>query len=221
MNLDARKLRDEVFECEHCAGLNTFTRSPNNSRFYKFPPIIGSSGEADILFIGINPRRSKSNFNLHDWLMASPEAFAKLSANQAKDGNPYIALDGREEHYHCHMIVIKGVFGQGTKFEAKAAVTELMLCASTNEPAVLSQMKSPCAALYLNRVIRTVNPQVVIAVGSGVLRHLQTHFHDAIHVPIVKMEHPRQLNGMDYFRKVEKLEPTIASVRQILLKNVA
>lgn len=216
MNSKPDQLRAEVFDCAHCAGLGVFTRSSTNARFYKFPPIIGAQREADLLFIGINPRRSKSNLRLHDWILESPEAFTTLANNRLSAGDPYIAIRGEEEHYHCHMIVIEGVFGAGTPFDERAAVTELMYCASTNEPTVLSRVESPCAKLYLSRVMEIVKPKVVIAVGSGVRRHLQQHFTVAIRVPIVRMEHPRQLKGKSLDAKVTKLQETIDEVRRLL-----
>ena len=65
MNSDREKLLTEVFGCERCADLGAFTRSPDNGRFYKFPPTIGACGEAELLFIGINPRQDERNLNLH------------------------------------------------------------------------------------------------------------------------------------------------------------
>ena len=151
--------------------------------------------------------------------MASPEAFASLASNRLMGGEPYITLNGEEEHYHSHMLVVEGVFGKNTEFEAKAAVTELMLCASTNEPAVLSRIESPCANLYLRRVLAIVKPQVVIAVGSGVRRHLQKHFAEDVRLPIVPMEHPRKLNGKSRAEKTRTLQPVIEMVRETLVQN--
>ena len=212
MNSEPDQLRADAFDCVHCAALGAFARSPVNARFYKFPPMIGAQRDVDLLFIGINPRRSKSNLRLHDWLVESPWAFATLANNRLSKGDPYIAISGEEEHYHCHMIVVEGVFGMGTLFETKAAATELMFCASTNEPALLSHMKSPCAGLYLSRVMKVAKPKVVIAVGSGVRRHLQQHFQDVVPVPVVRMEHPRQLKGKSLQEKTTVLRATIDEV---------
>ena len=49
-------------------------------------------------------------------------------------------------------------------FEEKAAVTELLLCASANEPSSFRFRKSPCAERYLARTLEIVQPHVVIAV---------------------------------------------------------
>lgn len=219
VNSEADNLREEVFGCERCADVAAFSRPSNQGPFFKFPPIIGSQGEVDILFIGINPRRSKSNLDLHEWLMESPGAFAQLAKNVQKDGQRYVAVDGEEEHYHCHMIVVEGVFGVTTAFESKAAVTELLYCASSSEPTILSQMKSPCAGIYLKRVIQIVKPKVVIAVGAGVRRHLQKYFKDKIPVPIVQMEHPGPLFGKSRLEKMRKMQMTIDGVREVLGQN--
>lgn len=215
MSHEADQLRTEVFSCEHCADRGAFTRSPDSGRFYKFPPIIGATGEADLLFIGINPRRSSSNRALHDRLMGSAEEFAKLAMNRVNTREAYIASDGEEEHYHCHMIVIEAVFGIETAFETKAAVTELMHCASASEPTVLSQKKSPCAERYLGRVIQIVKPKVVIAVGSSVRRHLEKHFREEIRIPVVPMEHPGPLFGKSRAAKFRAMRPTIDRLREL------
>lgn len=209
-------LMAEVFGCEHCAQVRAFSRSPANGRFYKFPPIIGKQSRTEILFVGINPRRSHSNEGLHEWLMASPENFAKLAGNGSPDGRRYVAADGKEEHYHCHMMVVEGVFGAGTRFEDVAAVTELMHCASPNEPTILSRQKSPCAGLYLQRVMDIVKPRVVIAVGSGVRRHCLKYFEDVVLSPPVSMEHPRFLAGKSRGEKLTAMRPTIEATRKAL-----
>src|SRR5437879_4130633 len=116
MPCQAELLRNDVFVCEQCAELGPFKRSPHNGRLYKFPPIIGAKGEAGLLFIGINPRRSGTNLELHHWLTESADNFASLACNRRAKGEAYIEADGKEEHYQCHMIVIEGLFGAGTKF---------------------------------------------------------------------------------------------------------
>lgn len=216
MSFDCNKFLTEVFNCEYCQGVKAFARSPANGRFYKFPPIIGKQHDADVLFIGINPRRTKSNDELHDWLMESPDNFAKLASNKLEGGEPYISPEGEEEHYHCHMIVIENVFGEGTKFEDVAAVTELMHCASPNEPTILSRQKSPCAGLYLQRVMDIVKPRVVIAVGSGVRRQLIKYFGDFVGASPVPMDHPRFLAGKSRDEKLAAMRPTIEAVRKAL-----
>ena len=146
--------------------------------------------------------------------MKSPRAFAQLARNIQENGEPYIAADADEEHYHCHMIVARGVFRRKIKFEEKAAVTELLFCASENAPVILEQRKSPCAELYLGRVMRIAQPKVAIAVGAEVWRHLQKHFKEEIKIPIVKMEHPRELENMTLLKKRRTLESTIQEVCQ-------
>ena len=50
------------------------------------------------------------------------------------------------------------MFGERTKFEEVATVTELMHCANISEPTILSREKSPCGELYLRRVMEIVKP---------------------------------------------------------------
>jgi uracil-DNA glycosylase len=219
MKSEAEQLQDEVFECERCTGVAEFSRPTNGGPFFKFPPIIGAQGEANLLFIGINPRRTPSNLELHNWLMESLEAFGQLGKNIQKDQLHYIRKCGNEEHYECHMIVVEGVFGSNTAFETKAAVTELLLCASVKAPTVLKEKKSPCAELYLGRVMRIVKPQVVIAVGTSVRQHLEDHFKEEIRVPVVRMDHPRQLHKASWAEKLLKMQPTIHEVRRVLVGN--
>jgi hypothetical protein len=116
---EADHLRGAVFGCEHCASLGAFARSPSNGRFYKFPPVLGAQGEAELLFVGINPRRDEKNQELHDWLMSSPKAFADLAQNRDQLHRPYVAPNAKEKHYDCHMFVVEGVIQGGNHIPRK------------------------------------------------------------------------------------------------------
>ena len=210
------QLRAGVYDCKQCASLTGFVAHQQTERLYKFPPIIGKRENAEILFIGINPRRSKTNLPLHNWLMESLGHFAKLAANRLGDGKPYIAADGEEEHYHCHMIVLEGVYSPGIRFEEKAAVTEMYHCVNGRGAELLNDGKSPCAERYLARVIQIVKPKVVIAIGAGVRKHLEQHFPQEIGVPIVAMEHPSGLFGKSPDEKRCRMQSTIDGVRRVL-----
>ena len=95
-----------------------------------------------------------------------------------------------------------------------------MHCASRNEPAVLGRQRSPCAELYLHRALKILRPEVVVAVGSGVKRHLKQHFDEMfLQMPIVKMEHPGTLFGRNHEAKIDAMQPTISAVREILSKG--
>ncbi len=211
------QLRAEAFRCQICTGNTDFRTPLQGIPYTKFPPIIGAQGEAQVLFIGINPRRSNTNLKLHEWLMESSDHFDQLAKNHYFDGRAYIASNGPEPHYHSHMIVIEGVFEKGRLFESVAAVTELFLCASEKAPPTFN--KSPCADRYLSRVIERVQPKVIIAVGSTVKKHLGQHFQMLTGVPIEQMAHPRNLWGLSYQEKVCRLQPTINKVRKILDKE--
>ena len=216
MNNESIKLRTEVFGCESCTHITDFARPSSGGPFYKFPPLIGGEKGVPLLFIGINPRRTKSNFELHDWLMSSPENFSKLSRNQQADGCSYISPGAKEEHYHCHAIVVKELFGSTTAFESKAAVTELLLCASESGAGLLHLEKSRCAEKFLPRVIKIVQPRVVVAVGSTVRKHLERHFNNIIKIKIIEMDHPSYLHGLNDDEKRQRLEPTINELRRAL-----
>jgi hypothetical protein len=67
---DIRQLLHDSYSCSRCPEMFGFSISPNGG-YFKFPPIIGATGKADILFVGINPRRSDTNLHLHQSLMTS------------------------------------------------------------------------------------------------------------------------------------------------------
>lgn len=57
-------LLEEVYVCDRCpTGAYGFARPSEGRPYYKFPPTIGARGQATILFLGINPRRSDSTRN--------------------------------------------------------------------------------------------------------------------------------------------------------------
>jgi uracil-DNA glycosylase len=166
-------LLEEVYVCDCCPESYGFSRPGAGQPYFKFPPIIGAAGPADILFVGINPRISASNRDLHERLAADYRAFHDLSRNWDGD-HRYIAPDCREEHYRSHVRIVEGVFGEGAKFESHAAVTELFLCAS-KDSARLPIQERPCAARFLQRVVQQVRPKVVVAVGFTVHAYLLSH----------------------------------------------
>ena len=212
-------LRMKVFGCEECTDIVAFRRPPHGGPFYKFPPILGAQGTAPLLFIGINPRRTDTNRDLHEWLAGSPDNFERLAAkNRDEKDEAYIARAGPEPHYHCHAIVVEEVFGHGTLFESKAAVTELFLCASKSAPVTYDRLKSersPCADRYLSEVMELVQPEVIVSVGSTVKGHLSRYFTKMINVPVVYMKHPAGLNRMSHSEKVLELQPTINAIKEV------
>lgn len=209
------KLRAEVYDCNQCAGQPGFVPG-QNGRLYKFPPVIGRQENAEILFIGINPRKDDGNANLHEWAISMPEAFTKLAQNRDQNDQTYIAIGAQEKHYHCHMIVLEGVYAPGIRFEDKAAVTEVYHCANARGVALLNDGCSPCAQNYLARVLDIVQPKVVVAVGSRVRDQLKEFFSDIIKVRVVKMTHPRQLAQKSVGIKKAVLRPAIAEIKGIL-----
>jgi diadenosine tetraphosphate (Ap4A) HIT family hydrolase len=215
----ARELCDEVFRCEACGDVGAFRRPLGGGPFYKFPALIGAQNCALLLFIGINPRRSKRNLELHEWLMASSANFAELASNRQADGQQYISGDGDEEHYHCHAMVVEGVFGTGTPFETKAAVTELYLCASETGSELLKAGPSACAERFLQRSIAAAQPMILIAVGATVRKHLQRNFPGVLTLPLIEMVHPRELFGRPRWEKLARLEPTIQQMKRELGLN--
>jgi uracil-DNA glycosylase len=168
---DIRNLLKEAYFCRRCPEKFGFSISPNGG-YFKFPPIIGANGPADILFVGINPRRSHSNQVLHDNLMASKRAFANLASNKI-DVRPYIDPNGAERHYRAHLEVICRVFGEARKFDSCAAVTELFLCASVKSDA-LPPIESSCADKFLPLVLDVVQPKAIVAVGTRVMNYFKS-----------------------------------------------
>ncbi len=164
------RLISQVFKCSHCAGSNLPFKRCGSGTFYRFPPIIGAFGKAPILFVGINPRVSDSNADLHDSIVVSRKAFGALARNRVGKG-AYIARDGPEPHYYLHVDVADRLF-PGVPFESIAAVTELHFCAS-EDSAKLPSDSSRCADRYLGRVLEIVSPTVVFAVGRHVEATLQ------------------------------------------------
>jgi hypothetical protein len=164
-------LIDDVYGCEVCPRERFgFVLRPNGGGYYTFPPTIGAAGHAPLLFLGINPRRSKTNLVLHKELADYPGSFRVLAANRVpyngKSGGPrYIAPNAKERHYRPHAKVVTAVFGERAAFEDHAAVTELFLCA-TEDSSALRVDTSPCAERYLARVLARIH-RVGRSVPSG------------------------------------------------------
>ena len=198
MDSDARQtLLRTVYTCQSCPEGFGFTRPVPGQPYYKFPPTIGATGQAELLFVGINPRRA-GNEALHDALMANIGAFEGLARNW--DGRQrYIAAGGPEAHYQSHVEVVEGVYGRGARFEDHAAVTELFFCASADS-AGLPPVRSECADRYFKTVLRLVAPRVVICVGARVFKYFRDRYgggggamsvrFDQVEAALVRMPHP-------------------------------
>lgn len=163
----------EVFSCRHCEGSRLpFVRSAVG-KDYRFPPIIGATGNAPLLFVGINPRVSPSNQWLHDSIVNDPVRFSELARNRV-GADKYIGTNGLERHYRLHNEVAASLF-PGQPFEAIASVTELHFCASKSSVG-LPYAHSRCAERYFASVLEIVRPTVVFAVGQHVLRTLRAQY---------------------------------------------
>lgn len=196
---DIRPILRDAYSCSRCPEMFGFTNSPNGS-YFKFPPLIGANDRADLLFVGINPRRSASNSDLHQQLMSSKNVFKDLAANRV-NGSPYIHHDSGEPHYHDHLEIIRQVYGKPRPFESCACVTELFLCASENS-AGLPHPESSCAAHFLPEVLEIIHPKVIVAVGSRVFAYFKTQpgiftaknewafLHHGRQIPVTQMPHP-------------------------------
>lgn len=170
---DRQALLRAVYGCQSCPEGFGFSRPAAGRPYFKFPPTIGAVGQADLLFVGINPRRA-GNLTLHDALMADVGAFEALARN--RDGQrAYIASDGPEPHYWGHVQVVEGVFGPGARFEDHAAVTEVFFCASASSVS-LPPVRSQCADRYFETVLRLVLPRIVVCVGSRVFRYFRDRY---------------------------------------------
>jgi hypothetical protein len=54
--MTAETLSTEVFHCLHCDRFGLPFVRDATGKFYRFPPTIGATGPAPLLFVGINPR---------------------------------------------------------------------------------------------------------------------------------------------------------------------
>ena len=166
-----KELLRAVYYCDRCPSSFGFTRPAADAPYFKFPATIGAQGPASLLFVGINPRISADNRDLHERLMQSKTEFSKLAQN--RDGNnPYIEHGCRERHYHWHVRMVRALFGEQAKFEDHAAVTELFLCATGNAKK-LPVSESPCAKLYFERTFLKVRPILILPVWPSVLGYFQ------------------------------------------------
>jgi uracil-DNA glycosylase len=163
-------LLDEVRLCNHCDDLQLpFEMASHGGRAFRFPPTIGATATAPLLFVGINPRVSDSNRDLHSALWHDPSAFSELAGNRFQ-GRTYIGEQGLERHYAAHVCIAHEVFPDQL-FENVGVVTELFFCASESSRG-LPVEHSPCAERYFERVLAIVQPQVVFAVGRRVENYL-------------------------------------------------
>lgn len=227
MNLvspEFRLLLKDVYSCNTCPASYGFTLSPS-ARNYKFPPLIGGGSHLEILFVGINPRRTESNRQLHSILMSSKKAFADLSSNKA-NGIPYIGRNGQEFHYRFHVRLVEKIFGESKPFESVAGVTELFLCASRKSTG-LPLPSSRCADQFLPRTLQIAQPKVIVAVGEKVMAYFKSKTHRQIGLaeievhlweksyPVFGMPHPANPN-ISEADKQALVDQTIQRVREHL-----
>jgi uracil-DNA glycosylase len=221
---DFRQLLRDAYFCKLCPTKFGFRFSPIGS-YFKFPPMIGATHPADILFVGINPRRSSSNHSLHNTLMTSKEAFKNLASNRIND-KPYIHPSSDEPHYHDHLEIIRRVYGDARSFESCAAVTELFLCATAKSDK-LPYPDSQCADHFLPLVLDIVQPKAMVAVGSRVMRYFKTkpakfRASDEIVItlaghnfPVVRMPHPANKRISESQRRSE-INDCVHKLRKLL-----
>jgi uracil-DNA glycosylase len=167
-------LSEEVRSCTHCTSLRLpFVASDDTGRAFHFPPVIGATGTAPLLFVGINPRISDSNREFHRALMRDSSMFVELARN-VYQGRAYIGPRSSERHYSAHLRIARRIYPD-QPFEAIAAVTELFFCASTSSSG-LPLEHSPCADKYFERVLAIVQPQILLAIGRPIQRYLMGRF---------------------------------------------
>jgi hypothetical protein len=169
------ELLQEVYSCKCCPTDFGFTRPGPDSPYFKFPPTIGATGQAHLLFVGINPRLS-GNDELFERANGNISYFAALAKNQDQ-GQSYIANNGPERHYYHHVAIVEALYGKGEKFENHAAVTELFFC-GTKRTKNLPWNGSPCADRYFERVFLKVRPRIVICVWKKAFDYLRSRFYE-------------------------------------------
>jgi uracil-DNA glycosylase len=219
------KLTDQIFACRRCDEDWGFSSPSPEAGYFKFPPVIGKTENAQLLFVGINPRISDSNRWLHKHLMKNKASFLGFSANRVHD-KPYIASVGQESHYRLHVEFINKAFGRNCPFEQVAAVTEILLCATSNSRN-LPYPESPCADLYFGEVIRLTKPRVIVAVGARVVNYFKTRQHGYWagsqlflkfidrDVPVATIPHPGDPN-LSESQKIEQVFSVAAETRALL-----
>lgn len=163
----ATALRHEAFGCASCDGQRfKFERPRSDAGYYKFPPTIGATGRAHLLFVGLNPRRSSTNLEMHDRLMSEPAAFDDLAQDHDR-GLPYL----ESESYYDDIVGVAAAAFPKRPFTEVAAVSEYYLCAT--ESARLLSKSSPCAPRFLHRVIPLVAPAIIVPIGKVVADHFR------------------------------------------------
>jgi uracil-DNA glycosylase len=188
----ATELRHEAFGCAECdAERFKFGRARPDVGFFKFPPTIGATGRAHLLFVGLNPRRSggrNSNLDLHDRVMRDMAAFDDLARDRDR-GRPYL----ESEYYYDDLLDVAAAAFPRRPFLEVAAVSEYYLCASVNTT-YLSK-SSPCAPKFLHRVIGFVEPAIIVPVGKVVADHFRR---------IARVEHrePFRVDVADHMAQV-------------------
>ena len=83
-----QSLLADVYDCTACGSGRPGPRSPRSNRF---PRVIGRAGATSVqlLFVGINPRISETNADLHQWVVSSEATFEALSGNRVR-GQVYL-----------------------------------------------------------------------------------------------------------------------------------
>jgi hypothetical protein len=170
----------------------------------KFPPTIGSSGAAPLLFVGTNPRISNTNRDLYAKIMRNPDLFHQLAQDVWK-GRSYLRFGEPGHHYDLHLAIADQAF-PSRQFSAVAAVTELFLCATINDE-TLPNTGSVCADLYLDQVARQVRPRAVVTIGAKARDYLtrrrvstgipfKSRLGDSV-VVVAAVPHPAAWGGKD------------------------
>jgi uracil-DNA glycosylase len=218
------QLLDKAFACRLCPKSYGFSSRTADEPFFKFPPIIGKTHDANLLFVGINPRISNSNRSDHDFWMRDKPNFRSLSENKLR-GQFYIE---QEPHYRFHIRLVKILFGEYCKFENVAAVTEIFLCA-TKDSNGLPSPESPCADIYFGDTVGLTNPKVIVAVGGRVMEYfnilpnnkwIQNQMvlkFDGRAIPVDSIPHPADRSLSESQKHVRVLE-TATHRRQHLAK---
>lgn len=221
---DIRPLLRYAYKCARCPKESGFCISPNGG-YFKFPPLIGTTDKADLLFVGINPRRSDTNVALHDDLMQSKQVFMDLALNRTKDA-AYIHTTGGEPHYNDHLEVIRQIYGEPRPFESCAAVTELFLCA-TETSVNLPKPESECADIFLPKVLELIRPKAIVAVGSRVMDYFRTkpsrhRTTDSLratlfgsHYAVVQMPHPAN-SKLSELQRARQIGACARKLREII-----
>ena len=145
----------------------------------------------DLLFVGVNPRRSSTNIDLATAAMSSGEAFRVLSTNREPGGGGRAGMRNIRPRVpetstlagpplRGDVEIVEAVWGRGTHFEERAAVTRAgsLLHPEHGSRGAAAPLGQP-GAKVVARAVANVRPTVISAAGAPPRDYLEKSKNDA------------------------------------------